>query len=349
MSSEDTNSITLPWNWKPGSDSMSKLLFNDPTVVNLVVQSLLGSTDIPANSYTVASNEWADGTRSDVVYAAESKSTKTQPPILIEFQNQVNHEFMNRVINYSLSAYRRYKVYPIVPIFAIKGFSSIEVEKEFVVADKKPFLEIESKFWAKKCFLVSSNSVLEYIGQSPMDPMIAMGYFLTSNAVSLTSLRYQFDPTVRLLFQICKDLTMKESDPKNMSVESMEPLLEDIKRRIEDVVDEDDNIPGEAVKKIKGYISESFELISEQSKLLIERTKAAESSRSNVNEDRYTEDDIILIESKSKAGKNRNWKHIYDEGKAQGLFKSYSSSHSLKTSYYHLLSNSSAHSFEATV
>lgn len=153
--------------------------------------------------------------RSDIVYAA-GKPTKIEPPILIEFQNQVNHEFMNRVINYSLSAYRRYKVYPIVLIFAIKGFSSIEVEEEFIVADKKPFLEIESKFWARKCFLVSSNSILEYIGQSPMDPIIAMGYFLTSNAVSLTSLEYRFDPTVRLLFQISKDLTMKESDPKKI-------------------------------------------------------------------------------------------------------------------------------------
>jgi hypothetical protein len=79
---------------------------------------------------------------------------KIKPPILFEVQNQVNHEFMNRVIGYSLSAYCRYKVYPIVLIFAIK---SIEVEEEFVVANKKPFLEIESKFWAKKCFLLSSR------------------------------------------------------------------------------------------------------------------------------------------------------------------------------------------------
>ena len=112
--------------------------------------------------------------------------------ILIEFQNQVNHEFMNRVIGYSFSAYRRYKVYPTVLIFAIKGFSSIEVEKEFVVADKKPFLEIESRFWTKKCFLVSSNSILEHVDESPMDSMVAMGYFLTS----------QFDSTVRFLFQL---------------------------------------------------------------------------------------------------------------------------------------------------
>lgn len=174
---------------------------------------------------------------------------KAKPPILIEFQNQVNHEFTSRVISYSLSAYRRHKIYPIILIFAIKGSSSVEVEEEFIVADEKPFLEIESKFWAKKCLLISSKSILEYISKSPMDPMVAMGYFLTSNAMSLTSLEYQFDPIVRLLFQISKDLAMKESDPKNIFVDSMEPFLENIKRKIEDDVDKDDKIPVKAVKK----------------------------------------------------------------------------------------------------
>lgn len=132
------------------------------------------------------------------------KPTKIKPLILTEFQNQVNHEFMNRVINYPLSAHRRYKIYRITLIFAIKGFSSVEVEEEFIAADGKLFLEIESKFWTKEFFLVSSNSILEYIGKSPMGPMVAMGYFLTSNAVSLTSLEYQFDPIVRLLFQFLR-------------------------------------------------------------------------------------------------------------------------------------------------
>ncbi|KAG2229744.1 hypothetical protein INT48_000036 [Thamnidium elegans] len=52
------------------------MLSNNPTVVNLVVQSLLG-TDIPANSYVITSNEWTDGTRSDVVYVAESNCRET--------------------------------------------------------------------------------------------------------------------------------------------------------------------------------------------------------------------------------------------------------------------------------
>ncbi|KAI7896590.1 uncharacterized protein EV154DRAFT_390009, partial [Mucor mucedo] len=175
------------------------LLFNDPVVVNLVVQSLLGSTVIPTNNYYVASNEWADGTRSDVVYATKSSQVKSSLPILIEFHKvSFNHDFMNRVIGYSLSAYRRYKAHPIVLIFAIKGFSSVEVEEEFVVADEKPFLEIEAKFWAKKCFLVSSKSISEHVNEFPMNernPIVVMGHFLTSNTVSLTSLEYQFDPT----------------------------------------------------------------------------------------------------------------------------------------------------------
>lgn len=63
----------------------------------------------------------------------------------------------------------------------------------------------------------------------------------------------------------------------------MESLLENIKRRIKDDVDKDDKVPGEVVKKTKSYISESFVLISEQSKLLIERTNTAESSRANID------------------------------------------------------------------
>lgn len=39
---QDLSSFNLPLKWKPGSDLMSKLLFNDPMIVNLIVQSLLG-------------------------------------------------------------------------------------------------------------------------------------------------------------------------------------------------------------------------------------------------------------------------------------------------------------------
>ncbi|KAI8646813.1 hypothetical protein BD408DRAFT_409769 [Parasitella parasitica] len=57
--------------------------------------------------------------------------------------------------------------------------------------------------------------MLAYIGQSPMDPMAIMGYLLTSGAVCLALLKHRFDTTVRLLFEVSKEPTVKESDPKD--------------------------------------------------------------------------------------------------------------------------------------
>lgn len=167
-----------------------------------------------------------DGTRPDVVYTVKDKPTAINPHILIEFQDKVSRDFMSRLINYSLFAYHGYKVYPIDLVFVIKGFSSVSVEKEFIVASEKPFLKIESKFWTKECLLLLAKSILGYIGQSPMDPMVAMGYFLTSGAVSLGSLEHQLDPTVRLLYLISKELIMRGSVTKDKDAESMESFLE---------------------------------------------------------------------------------------------------------------------------
>lgn len=62
------------------------------------------------------------------------------------------------------------------------------------------------------------------------------------------------------------------------------------------------------MKKTKDCVSENLILISEQSKLL--ESKAADSSQSSISDDKYTENDILFIESKSRVGKNKNWKHI---------------------------------------
>lgn len=45
-----------------------------------------------------------------------------------------------------------------------------------------------------------------------------------------------------------------------------------------------------------------------------------------------TTNTLKKIESNSIVDKNKKWKQIFDKGKAEGLFKSYSSSHNLKTS-----------------
>lgn len=106
----------------------------------------------------------------------------------------------------------------------------------------------------------------------------------------------------------------------------MQLVLEKIKRQIE-LVDKDEDTRKLAVKKIKECVSQNLESISEQSKLL---------ATEKINDNKYSEEDLSPTESNSTVGKNKNGKQIFDKGKAEGLFKSYSSSHSLKTSYYHL-------------
>lgn len=143
-----------------------------------------------------------------------------------------------------------------------------------------------------------------------MNPIVAMAHFLTSNAVSLTSLEYQYDPTVRLLFELSKELIMKESDPKNKFTESMRPLLENIKRKIDTDVDNEE-IPEAIAKKVKGYINESFATINKPDQTQVDLTKASEPSQAHKNDNKYTEDDIMFIKSKSNTGKRRNWRRIY--------------------------------------
>lgn len=193
----------------------------------------------------------------------KDKPTAERPPIIIEFQYKVSRDFMNRVISYSLSAYCRYKAYPVVLIFAIKGFLSVDVEKEFSCGDESPFLKIESRFWAKDCLLISQSSIDKFLSRSPMKPIVDLGYYLIAGSLSLDSLGYQLDPTVKFLYQISKDLVMKELLPKNKSVKYMQLVFEKIKRQLNHVADEDKDTRNLAVKKIKECVNESLELISE--------------------------------------------------------------------------------------
>ncbi|CEG69477.1 hypothetical protein RMATCC62417_05544 [Rhizopus microsporus] len=128
-----------------------------------------------------------------------------------------------------------------------------------------------------------------------MEPIVALGYYLIAGSLSLDSLEYQLDPTVKPLYQISKDLVMKELLPKNKSVESMQLVLEKIKRQLDHVVDEDKDTRNLAVKKIKECVNESLELISEQNEFL-----TTNSDQGEIKGNKYTEQDIHRIQQHSR-------------------------------------------------
>jgi hypothetical protein len=50
---------------------------------------------------------------------------------------------------------------------------------------------------------------------------------------------------------------------------------------------------------------------------------------------KHAADDFKFIETYSEINKTKNWKKIFNEGKSKGLFDSYTSANSLKSSYHH--------------
>ncbi|ORE05095.1 hypothetical protein BCV72DRAFT_306708 [Rhizopus microsporus var. microsporus] len=66
---KDLESFKLPLKWKPGADLMSKMLLSDPEIMRIIIHSLI-DVDVPPDSYSVVPTKWADGSRSDMVYAS---------------------------------------------------------------------------------------------------------------------------------------------------------------------------------------------------------------------------------------------------------------------------------------
>jgi hypothetical protein len=61
--------------------------------------------------------------KSDVIYVSKTEQTEEMPPKLIEIQNRVDLAFIIRLTGCSTYIYERYRVRPIVLVFAAKGIS----------------------------------------------------------------------------------------------------------------------------------------------------------------------------------------------------------------------------------
>ncbi|KAG2195958.1 hypothetical protein INT47_007094 [Mucor saturninus] len=150
MSDKDPSSIRLPLSWKPGSDLMSTLLLNDPMIVNLVVQSLLGK-DIPADSYKVAPND-------------DSRFT----PMIINIQEVVDSDSMSNSSD-------RFD----------HSFKSINKE-ELDISEDSFLIPLKSAFWAYKYFLFSPSGISSLDGRSKPTMLVALCQLISSPSKTLS-------------------------------------------------------------------------------------------------------------------------------------------------------------------
>ncbi|KAI8640756.1 hypothetical protein BD408DRAFT_469297 [Parasitella parasitica] len=86
---------------------------------------------------------------------------------------------MKRVINYSLEAFNRHKLDPIVLIICTDTLSD-SVAKEVKTSAIPACYDFPSAGWACNCLIVCKRRVLEYTDIMPLNPFIALILFLTS-------------------------------------------------------------------------------------------------------------------------------------------------------------------------
>ena len=96
-------------NLKNGNDPISKRIIRDPKAINLIAESLTGTTD----HYFIGNCERNDGTRFDMVLEPKSAHSDLLP-LILEIQHTVDLAFMKRAVNYCLQASTRYDIEPII-------------------------------------------------------------------------------------------------------------------------------------------------------------------------------------------------------------------------------------------
>ncbi|KAI8083322.1 uncharacterized protein B0P05DRAFT_536914 [Gilbertella persicaria] len=235
---------------------------------------------------------------------------------------------MIRLIQCCARVFEHYQVLPVVLVFVAAKFSGKEFEKKFVTKVNAPYLlETPCEFWAQAANFISSKSIENHI-KVGMNQLVALAYFTTCQSTSLSSLEFADDSTVRFLHSICKANMKKKGDSK------MIQIIDQITEQIRKAIELDEENPILTAEKCRNFAEQLLETIQAQKRKLVE-VYELDTEVSQRQQKRYTTEDFRFIETNSEPNKTRNWKKIFNEGKAKGLFSSYISSNSLKSSYHH--------------
>lgn len=134
--------FTLPSDYCPGSDLMSKIMLKDERLMDTILKDVVGNHASSA-LYTLGRCEWVNKTISDVLYLP---ITSNLPPVLAEIQNKVSEHFIRRAIKHYLSLEEEYGVQPIMLVFSIEGFANERPKSKFINTNNNvpPGLNLEN-------------------------------------------------------------------------------------------------------------------------------------------------------------------------------------------------------------
>ncbi|KAI7871982.1 uncharacterized protein EV154DRAFT_556509 [Mucor mucedo] len=147
--------------------------------------------------YSAKPTEWPDGTKSDTLYTAAVSSPQL-PPVLIEVQQTITFEFIDKLIMYSLWVKKQYQAKPIVVVFGTR------ITRHPQGIRKTNFFSI----LGKRMFVFGILYIARNIEDCSSPPFGSCGVFFSSKSLSLSASDSRDNRTIQMLYQIVKDESM---------------------------------------------------------------------------------------------------------------------------------------------
>lgn len=315
-------------------------MLKDERLINIIVKDLVGEHASNA-LYTLGRCEWANKTVSDVLYLPLTPSTF--PPILVEIQNKVDENFIGRAIKYCISLKEEYGVLPIMLIFSIKGFANERLKSRFTNTNNSYLDDVSCDFWAQKCQIISPNSIENHLLQTPLNPLVALEYFLSQQKRSILSMNKKKDPTIQLMYQVAKEKFENGCQVEEEKLVVIKDLCFKARRQFQKILiclEE-----GESTEKIVKYAKDGETFFFGQERKFtgkdrdvtpIEDTpEISDLSIPQTNNDTAIKNDLDYIENYKVNNHGRmKWEACYNAGQKEGFFSIYTSFHTLKSAYH---------------
>lgn len=341
MSHHNLLTMTLPLEYIPGSDKMSRMVLKHQDVVDLITKELL---DAPNGTYTLADGDW-NNSRCDVLYM--SNLSLSFPPVLIEVQNTINELFLQRLVSYSLNVFKTYHALPVVLVLGTKKISPVSLTLDFIKeSEQKPWLlTIPSLIWAKKCFVISKETILDNnYYTNPMNPLLGLSLFLLEQQPSLHCHTYSEDSTIILLYQIAfAQLYPQETYQQNFQ-SAVETICLTNKRLFGNILDKVNS--KEPLNKIRRICEKGIHYNDEVKVKTVDNSASSQSSDEldfpeplpmgpqSKRKHTMIDEDIKFVESFKKEQNGRmNWQSCLKAGHCRKLLVTYTTPESLRVTY----------------
>ncbi|KAI7846977.1 hypothetical protein BDC45DRAFT_542349 [Circinella umbellata] len=177
------------------------------------------------------------------------------PPIIIEFQQNVNNKFMKQAVGYCIQADKRFEVDPILLVICINSLC-IMMKNNLNNCNNLTCNAAPYEYWVDRCYIVDENSIKNHTASNPgldsnLDPFTTYCLFRMRHATSIDLAPMKENTTTKMLYNISQ-IAYAKCLEKNASV------IEELNKQYKNVLTmlTDDSLPRSTIKE---YTSQSLQ------------------------------------------------------------------------------------------